>query len=537
MVMRLLLSIALLIIAPSVMALTKIEASIEKNPVIEGEYFVLNVTADDDLNAGALDTSELLNDFVVGRTSVGRSTQMINFKTSKETRWQVLISPKKTGQLTIPAFTIDGISSSPILVEVAPKGSQPQASQDLYIEVSTNVDEAYVGQLINYKVKLYLAVELQRGVLSAPEVKGATIKQIGEDIDGTEIVNGRRFRVIERNYGIVAGLPGEIIINGATFSGDVLIETQRRGSMFSFNESIPMQTEADRKVMQIHGYPPSYQGEWLVSDLVTLREVWPDEQSTFEAGSPITRTISLIAMNVDENGLPEIKMPNVKGLKIYPEKPLRQSGIRDGQVLSQYSLTAAIVPTVPGTYTLPEIKVPWWNAQRKQQEYAILPAKTITVVAGQMADNTLTVASAEHPQSAASYWPWLTAIFATLWLITLVLWRQASSKKQTITTVTEQPTNLTSDLSAIKKACDSNDVSVIINALQRYFSNQLDSPVSLAQISQLTPALQQAIAQIQSAKYSQQTATIDTQQLLAAIKDYQPKSQKVSRSTIAPLNP
>ena len=539
MVIPILLSLILIIIAPSVMALSQVEASIEKNPVIEGEYFVLNITADDDLNAGALNTSALLENFIVGRTSVGRSTQMVNFNTTKETRWQVLIAAKSSGNITIPAFNIEGVSSSEIVLQVAPAGSKPQESQNLYIEASTNVDEAYVGQLINYKVKLYLAVELQRGVLSAPVVKGAQIKQIGEDTDSTEIVNGRRFRVIERNYGIVAGLPGEIIIDGATFSGDVLIETQRRGGMFGFNESIPMQTEADRKVIQINSYPPSYQGEWLVSDLVSLREVWPDTQTTFEAGSPITRTISLIAMNVDENSLPELAMPTTEGLRVYPEKPLRQTGIRDGQVISQYSLTAAIVPTKPGTYTLPELKVPWWNTQLKQQEYAILPAKTITVVAGEMAENALTITPQQPSYQYASYWPWLTGVFATLWLITLIMWRKAVSQQHRLVTTkaTQRPVADVASLATITEACDRNNVSDVISALQGYFSALLNRQVTLAEISQLSEPLSQAVTDLQQGRYSQHTKAVNKQQLMSAVKSYHPNINTPSNSVIAKLNP
>ena len=539
MVIRILLSLVLLIIAPSAMALSQVEASIEKNPVIAGEYFVLNITANDDLNTAALDTSALLDNFIVGRTSVGRSTQMVNFNTTKETRWQILLAAKSSGNITIPPFTIEGISSSPIILQVAPKGSQPQEAQDLYIEASTNVDEAYVGHLINYKVKLYLAVELQRGVLSAPVVKGAQIKQIGEDTDSTEIVNGRRFRVIERNYGIVAGLPGEIIIDGASFSGDVLVEAQRRGGMFGFNESIPMQTEADRKVIQINSYPPSYQGEWLVSDLVSLREVWPDTQTTFEAGSPITRTISLIAMNVDENSLPELTMPTTDGLRVYPEKPLRQTGIRDGQVISQYSLTAAIVPTKPGTYTLPELKVPWWNTQLKQQEYAILPAKTITVVPGQMADNALTITPQQPAYQYASYWPWLTGLFATLWLITLILWRKAVSQqnlniaRKTI----QRPVADVASLATITDACDRNNVSDVISGLQRYFSAILQRQVTLTEISQLSEPLNQALSDLQQSRYSKHATTINKSQLINALKSYHHSKNTPSAPVIAKLNP
>lgn len=85
--------IALFAISPA-WALSSIEASVDRNPAIEGEYLVLTVKADDDVKTAKLDTSALLRDFIVGRTSVSRSTQIVNFDSRKETRWQILIAPK-----------------------------------------------------------------------------------------------------------------------------------------------------------------------------------------------------------------------------------------------------------------------------------------------------------------------------------------------------------------------------------------------------------------------------------------------------------
>lgn len=127
--------------------------------------------------------------------------------------------PKTTGQLQIPALTIDGIASQPINLQVAPQGSQPQQAKNLFIRTSLSTEQAYVGQLVTYKVKLFLAVELQRGVLSAPNIEGASIKQLGEDVDTTELVNGRRYRVIERTYAIIADKAGDLDISGADFQG------------------------------------------------------------------------------------------------------------------------------------------------------------------------------------------------------------------------------------------------------------------------------------------------------------------------------
>ena len=544
MVIRTLFSLLLLIIAVPAFALSQVQATIDRNPVIAGEYFVLNITADDDLNAGAIDTSVLLKNFIVGRTSVGRSTKMVNFDTTKETRWQVLLSPKSLGDVTIPAFDINGVRSEPITLKVLTQGSATNEVQNLFIKTNTNTNEAYVGQLITYKVKLYLAVELQRGVLSAPVVEGAQIKQIGEDKDGSEIIDGRRFRVIERTYGIIADLPGELVINGAGFSGDVLIEAPRRGGMFGFNESRPMQTEAERQVIQINSTPPSYKGKWLVSDIAVLKETWPDDITEFEVGSPITRTISLIASNTDDSSLPDIDIPLADGLKAYPEKPLRQTFVRDNQVVSQYSLTTAIVPTKPGEYTLPEISVPWWNPHLKKQQFATLPERTIKVIGSTVVATDIPPANSFTQNNYnAGYWPWLSALLTILWIFTIVLWRKAVSRSDIGNNQNQEDINKTpketknAGLKTIINACDHNDNSAAITAVQDYFSVRLNQPMTLTKISALSEKLAIAIHQLQADKYSRNPQAIDKKSLIDAILAYQEQHNDPKKSLIAELNP
>jgi len=504
-------------VAQPAFALSKIEASVDRNPVMEGEYFVLNISVDDEIDTGKLDTSALLKDFIVGRTSVSRSTQIMNFDAVKETRWQVLLAPKQQGQLTIPAFIIDGISSAPIPLKVVETGSQPAQMNNLFIDAKVSTDEAYVGQLITYKVKLYLAVELQRGVLSAPVIEGAQIKQIGEDKDGSEIVDGRRYRVIERTYGIIPDLPGQVNIKGATFAGDVLVESQRRGGMFGFNESRPMQAGAPSLTVQVNPAPTNFQGQWLVADLVALKENFPEDIKEFTVGSPITRTITLLASNADENSLPDIVQTLPNELKSYPEKPQRQTFVRDAQIVSQYSMTSAIVPSKAGTFTLPEVKVPWWNPRLKRQETATLPARTI-VVTGGVVTEAPAQASWQANSAADNNTPWMVKVFAALWLVTLVAWiitliawRRALKNPSAAPTAlnaslnasisSAQSANIAS-LQGLEQACASGDVSRIMLQLQHYFSELQQTPMTLDKIAEQSVQLAQAIQQLQIAAYS-----------------------------------
>ncbi|MFB2644013.1 BatD family protein [Shewanella bicestrii] len=543
-----LLTLCIAVIQPA-FALSKLEASVDRNPVMEGEYFVLNVSADDEVDTGKLDTSILLKDFIVGRTSVSRSTQIMNFDAVKETRWQVLLAPKQRGQLTIPSFSIDGVSSAEIPLRVVEAGAQPEQAKNLFIDAKVSTDEAYVGQLITYKVKLYLAVELQRGVLNAPVIEGAQIKQIGEDKDGSEIIEGRRYRVIERTYGIIPDLPGQVNIKGATFSGDVLVESQRRGGMFGFNESRPMQAGAPSLSIQVEPAPTSFQGQWLVADLVALKESFPEDVKEFTVGSPITRTLTLLASNADENSLPDIAQNLPSELKSYPEKPQRQSFVRDAQIVSQYSITSAIVPSKAGTFTLPEVKVPWWNPHLKRQEMATLPARTIQVKGGAVVDTPIEP-NWQTNTSTNSESHWSANLFALLWLVTLiawavtfVAWRRALKRQTTINTqVTAQPLVLSTGLKGLEQACAKGNVSDILQQLQQYYSEQAARPMTLDKIAAQSSELAEAIRQLQALAYGGK-ANSDAQlasavkALLSAVKSGKLHPMAQQSTPLRPLNP
>ena len=93
----------------------ELSATVDKNPVLADESITLSVVASGSASRDAFDATPLNADFIVGRTSVSSQTQMINFDTTRTTIWTTTLIPRKPGRFVIPAFTIDGKRSDPIL--------------------------------------------------------------------------------------------------------------------------------------------------------------------------------------------------------------------------------------------------------------------------------------------------------------------------------------------------------------------------------------------------------------------------------------
>lgn len=421
-----------IVLALPTWALTQVSASIDKNPVTVKESVVLTIIADDDVDSNALDTSVLLADFIVGRTSVSSQTSMVNFKTSRTTKWTTLLIPKRQGTLTIPSLTIEGQSTVPIQMTVL-AADDPNANQqqDLFITAQVSKKDVYVQQIFTLTVQLHFAAELKRGSLSEPSLEGATIAQIGEDAESDTIINGRRFRVIERTYSITPQQSGNFTLTSPMFSGEIMVQSPRRSNFLSFGETKPVSVVGEEIQINIRPIPAEFTGQWLPSELLTLHEEWQPEPSKFKVGEPITRTITLTAAGVSSEQLPSFEFELPAGLKVYPDQAELHSSLNNGRLISQSVKNFAIVASQAGDFSIPETSISWWNTVTNRMEVATLPAKTLTILPN--ADLPAAVITAPNSSSEAaeqlqpktiiveqsSPLQWL---FLALWLLTSAGW-------------------------------------------------------------------------------------------------------------------
>ncbi len=385
-----------LIFSQTTFALSKVTASVDKNPVMINESIILTVVADDDVSRDALDISALAENFIVGRTSVSSQTSMINFKTSRTTSWQIVLIAKSTGQLVIPALTIDKKQSQPINIEILEQSANPANNQqDIFLTSSLSSHDVYVQQLLTLTLKLHFAVELKSGQLSEPSIPDATIEKIGEDQQSDNLINGKRYRIIEQTYAITPEQSGQFELKAPVFSGEIMMPSRRRSNFLSFAETKPVSIVGESVKLTVRPIPDSFlkhntnqDNQWLPSELLTLHQEWQASDDRYIAGEPITRTITLTAAGLSKAQLPKITMKADKGLKIYPDQAQLHSNLSKERLVSQKVQNFAIVASRAGTFELPEISVTWFNTLTNKVQHATLPAQTITVLANQDATNS-----------------------------------------------------------------------------------------------------------------------------------------------------
>lgn len=356
-----------------------VEATIDRNPVMVDEAIRLTITADGSADREAFDSSPLLKDFVVGRTSVSSQTSIVNFDTKRTTVWTTTLFPRKEGSFTIPSLSIEGKTTKPIQVKVIPVQEQSNVARDYFVTTDIDLKEAYLNQQLLYTVKLYLSSNIERGSLQAPDMQNAEITQLGEDKQYTDIVNGRRYQIIERQFAVVPQASGEFTLRGPIFTGEVMAANTNQRFGF-FNRTQQVNRVGPDITVNIKPIPQGIDYPWLPSEMVRVDEEWPQGDS-FVAGEPVTRIVTLTALGVVEEQLPDIPEFYPPNFKLYPDQDNTTTVEKDQSLISQRQTSLAIIPTEPGNFVLPEITIPWFNTLTQKTEYATIPARSITVAA------------------------------------------------------------------------------------------------------------------------------------------------------------
>ncbi|OLQ72114.1 aerotolerance protein BatD [Photobacterium proteolyticum] len=523
-------------------------ATVSKNIVAVNEVFQLTISIDDNVNTSALDLSPLEEHFSYGRPSVSSGTTMINGAVTRSTEWRVALAAKEIGEFTIPSFRIGATTTEPITItslKSSNANSQSTAQPDITVDHDIDKNQLYVGESIRYTVRIRIGEQMSKATLIAPSGDGLDVKQIGDDRQAEPVLNGRRYLVITRDYQITASKPGTILLRGAEFRGNVV----KSGRGFGSTLRIPVEKQTDNLELTIKDKPASYQGLWLPTQDLQLEQQWQPDNLEIRVGDPLTRTITLRIKNAEQSSMPNLALQYPDKVKVYNEKPV-YSTVNGYTVMT---LKQVILPRERGELELPPLSINWWNTETSQQETSQVDGLAITVLPGDNINNSLNLPLRSEPSSAtpiaketgagniqvvndSGYWPWLTALFAGLWLITTILWlkARAASRQIVAAAAMKQPVMNVAPLAGMKQAVKDNSPIKVQAYYRQWSQNNPDNPQQ--------EQLRQAVHAMMTAHFSKQPEKWDSAKLLQLIQSIGQSEKTTTKnstttSALAPLVP
>ena len=476
---------------PGLAGAATITVKTDRNPVVLQESFQLVFEAAGDVN-GDPDFSPLGKDFQVLSTSTSTSMSIVNTKITRTKQWQLTVLPLNAGNLVIPAISF-GKDKSPqtlLTVRQGVTGAAGQALQDIFLEVEVAPESAYVQAELIYTVKLYRAIATSNETLSEPEPGqgNAIIELLEADRSYDDFIQGRRYAVFERSYGIYPQVSGTLSIKPIRFQAQV--STSSAFSLDPFGaraRTVVRQSEPVQ--LAIKPVPGDYQGgHWLPATDVKITEKWSKNLLELLPDEPVTRTVTLTAQGLTASQLPEILEQLPADFKQYPDIPLLENRRSADGITGVRQQKSAIIPARAGSYILPEISLSWWNTGTQTMETAVLPERRVQVAAleaeavievpdlpdldtsapGQTVPDAAQTATAEDTAPpGVSLWQWLTCILALTWITTLVYILKNRRRPRPVTPATHTG-DISEALKALKRACQDNDPQRAKAALLRW---------------------------------------------------------------------
>jgi hypothetical protein len=360
-------------------------ASTDRNVVGIADTFTLQIEAKDIASLTSPDFSALDKGFEVLSKNVNHSMHNINGVSSQSIIWQLRLRAKQLGAISIPVFTLDGEQSNAIHLSVEKNAITGADDKNFRLQLTANKTEVVVGEQIIITEMFLFAKNVNNLRISEFKVENAEVIRLDDKSYESEL-NTKRYGVYEISYAVFPSAAGTLNITEQQLSVNL-----GRQSLFNNQTSntITLQTEPISIKVSKLAESKTIKGQaLLVADQVILSQMWSADSERIRLGESITREIDLQVKGARAHTLAPLAMPEIDGIKIYPEAGVKSEQKNDTGFSVQRSRKFAIVPTKVGRYVVPAMQIRWYNSKEKKVQLAVLEEKIIEVIA---AENSSTI--------------------------------------------------------------------------------------------------------------------------------------------------
>lgn len=441
-----------------------VSAALDRQRIAQNESVQLTVESDN-ARIGSPDWSLLERDFDVGGYATNRQISIVNGQPSTRIQYSVMLRPLKTGVLQIPALRIGNTRTNPLQLVVEQRGSssantasstfdpydvQPDTATDqpVYMESTVDSTTAYVQQNIGLTVKFYYSGGWADGALTQKDPTNASITRVGEDKNFTRVINGRRYSVVERYYSIIPEKSGKVTIPAAYFEGRV-IDNDLYRRVFGGGSQQDVRINSKAITLDVKSVPANASQPWLPLHQYQLRYL--NSPQSLNSGQADTITLQADVDGALATQLPQLEL-TAENAQVFPEQPKIEEVFEQGRPNVRITREFSIVPNANvDAVTISVPSVQWWDVQTNQPRQTtvqnlVLPVgNAVPLPRSQSAQsqgnasqgyeqNNQSLPAPANSESAEqagglNYWAIISAIFALLWLGTLI-WGASNRQKR-----------------------------------------------------------------------------------------------------------
>ena len=455
----------------------ELSATADRRTIAMGETLRLTLLGDAGEQPAEIDLTPLNRDWEILSRSSATNARFINGQNQVTRTLEMELAPLREGTLTIPSLTAGGRSTTPLAIRVNPEPVVAPGDELVLFEASVDDSSVYVQSEVILTVTLQQAINLDGGEISNFDIPDAVVENL-ERRSFQRRVGNRTWLVTELRYAVYPQKSGALRIPAIGFTAR---EVQPGRSLLGARLGRRLRMASEPLEIDVKSVPTTFPGEvWLPARALTLEENWSIDPALLNVGDSTTRTLTLTARGLQGSQLPPLSSVqgaiNIPELRFYPDQEsIDQSELAEG-LQGRRVQSEALVARSGGTWTLPEIRVPWWNIETDRLEFATLPSRKVIVTAIQSADQTTdpTIAPSTSPTSTTLPL-WLWAVSAAGWLVSLalgmLLWlsrRHTAGHSPTPGSATAKSGSVRQALVEIRRAAAQEDAALLRKAILQW---------------------------------------------------------------------
>lgn len=379
---------------PAVAAAAGIRAATDRTEASMEDQLLLTVTVEG--SRSAQPTLPDLSMFDVESRGQTTQVQIVNGHMSTSSGYNFVLVPKRAGRFTIgPAkVTIDGqdYASEPFVVSIgaAPAAAPESAGSALFTTAEVSTETPFVSQQVTFTWRFFRRVRIGNASIAFPSFDGFVTQDLGEKREYETTIKGQQYLVTEVKKALFPQQAGTLHLGATALNVEVVVNRQRRGGgngFFNspFDDMFDMgQREAkvlrtnpiDIKVQPLPPPPPGFDGQ--VGEFSIEGQL---SQNAVTVGESTTLTLTVTGVGNVQH-LPEPKLPEINGFKVYDDKPTGTVGVSGNTLVGRKIFKKALVPTVPGTHGIGPVSIVYFDPSARAYKTAATPVFTLQVAPG-----------------------------------------------------------------------------------------------------------------------------------------------------------
>jgi len=424
----------LLLIGNTAFGQVSVKASVSETTIYTGERVSLSIEVSGDFNNVSrpklpeFDGLRLLSN----NPSTSRSYQYINGKSSTSYTYSYYLVAQNKGKHRIPpaSITIDGeeYTTDPIEVEIIDRNESARSSDsktpDIFLRLEVSDETPVTGQQIITDVVLFFRDGLE--VNSYQPVPGWKAEGFWkEELENTRrpqatttIINGIRYRKARLlQFSLFPTKQGELQISPYKIIVSVRSAQSRDDPFSSFfggmgKNQRQVELSSDPVSLDVEPLPSATDSDYLGAvGTFNIERTISTNQATVGESIEIKTQIEGTG-NVPLISKPEYELP--EGVEIYEPQENSNLNRRNHEISGNKTFTDVIIARSPGSYTIPQKTVAYFDPEQNQYVTKTLPALNFDVTKNPDAVTTTDAPSSFPVKPIMGLASWITPASANL---------------------------------------------------------------------------------------------------------------------------